>query len=250
VILNGNLKDFPIPEVMLFIGKRIGRLRLYDLSNSADVEFDLADGRAHALHIAGSTLFDPSEMVTLLSVIVESGEGKFEFNDRPIKKRQQEQSIELNHLVMSLVVHLDVRLAAKRAEFSPDDFYILVDPAPEITIDRSLQFFYDQTQELLKEGAQASRLAEDLALDPDLVVLHLIYLRQLGFVKIIGLEDSKKLPAVGVNKVLTRKTSSYELAAEASELLVRTGKLIMKSGKLWKVPSLTASEKQPVEDPE
>ncbi|MCE0498785.1 MAG: hypothetical protein LV481_12650 [Methylacidiphilales bacterium] len=149
---------------------------------------------------------------------------------------------------MSLVVQVDVKLAAKRAEFSPDDVYALVTPPPDITIDRGLRFFYDQSRRLLEDGVQSGQLAEELGLDLELVILHLSYLRQLGFVKILGLEDTKNLPTVGINNVLIRKSSGYELAAEASELIVRTGKLIMKSGKLWKVPPLATATNQPVED--
>jgi hypothetical protein len=248
MMLNGKLRDFPVPEVMLFIGKRVGRLCLLDVPNSAEVAVDLADGRVHALHLAGSTLTDPNEMITVLSVIVEAGDGKFEFGNQPIQKRQDDESIEVNHLVMSLVVHIDVRLTMKRSALSPNDVYTLVEAPPDIAIDRGLKFFYDQSEELLRQGVQSSDLAEALGLEPDVVILHLSYLRQLGFIKIVGLEETKNLPSVGVKKVLHRKTTGYQYAAEASELLVRTGKLIMKSGKLWKVPPRDGSAVLPVED--
>jgi len=189
-------------------------------------------------------LTDSNEMITLLSVIVESGRGKFEFHDQSIEKTPNDKLFEINQLVMSLVMHVDVKLSMKRAVFSPKDIYILVTPPPEITIDPHLKLFYDQVQESLTAGVRCNQLAEELGLELDLVILNLTYLRQLGFVKIIGLSDTKNLPAAETQKLVSGKADGYALAAEASKLIVRTSKLIMKTGKLWQVtPPVPSSKK-------
>src|SRR5258708_7484219 len=138
----GNLSEFPLPEVLLLIGPRTGRLRLYDVPEFAVMEIDLCEGQAHALHLGGSYLTEPPQIVAELSVIVETGEGMFEFRAQPIESVRHDEPFPINQLVMMLVLHVDEKLARQRALMATDLFYMLEVPAPEIWIDPTLNQFY------------------------------------------------------------------------------------------------------------
>src|SRR5476649_964439 len=104
--LKGTLTGFPLPEVLLFLGDRTGCLRVSDVPKFSDMELDLAEGHAHGLHLASCILTAKQEIVTLLSVIVEAGEGSFEFNDGPIVPVENKSPLLINDLVMSMVIHV------------------------------------------------------------------------------------------------------------------------------------------------
>jgi hypothetical protein len=245
--LKGTLNGFPLPEVLLFLGNRTGCLRVCDVPQCSDMELDLAEGRANALHIASCSLTEKSEIVNLLGVIVEAGEGSFEFNDRPIVKVESNPPLLINDLVMSMVIHVDLKLSRRRGELSSDELYVLVTPVPKIWIDPTLKAFYDQGLECLKDGASAKDLAHQLGLENDAIRVHLTYLRQLGFLKIIEGKEADALRQRKLQHHLSEKSQLYQFAAEASDLIRRTGKLILRTGDLWKPTPLVLSEKQPDE---
>jgi len=83
--------------------------------------------------------------------------------------------------------------------------------------------------EWLKEGVSTEELAENLELENDVVQLNLAYLRQLGFVKLVDGKAAEALRQQKIEKEISEKNSKYQFAAEASDL-------IMRSGKLWKMP--------------
>ena len=113
--LVGNLTEFPLPEVLLLIGSRTGRLRLYDAPDIVSIEMDLSEGHAHGLHIGESFLTETSQIVAELSFLIETGEGMFEFLAQPIVSVRHDRSLPINELVMLLVLHVDEKLAKQNA---------------------------------------------------------------------------------------------------------------------------------------
>ncbi len=227
--IEGNLGEFPLPEVLLFIGTRTGRLCLYDVPEFAEMEIELCEGQAHALHLGGSLLTEKSEIVAELSVIIETGTGRFQFHAQPVEPVEREHPFTVNDLVISLVMHVDVKMSRKRGPISAEHLYVLEDPTPEISIEPNLNLFYQQSLQWLTEGVSTEELAENLDLDNDITQLNLAYLRQLGFVKLIDGDEAAALREQKIESEITEKNSEYQFAAEASDL-------IMRSGKLWKLP--------------
>ncbi len=220
----GNLTEFPLPEVLLLIGTRTGRLRLYDVPEFAVMELDLSEGHAHALHLGGSYLTEDREIVTELSVIVGTGEGMFEFRPQPVVSVRREQPLPVSHLVMLLVLHVDEVLAKQRALASEQPLYMVQTPLPEIWIDPNLNLFFRQCQPLLTDGARSEDIAAFLGMDNDEVRLNLTYLRQLGFVQL--LDGAEPMREVRLEREITHKSNEFQLAAEASDLIRRSGKLL------------------------
>src|SRR5476649_3033036 len=143
----GNLSEFPLPEVLLLIGCRTGRLRIYDVPEFSPVEMDLSEGQAHGLHIGDYFLTEPSQIVKELSFMVETGNGMFEFSAQPVVSVRRDQPLPISELVMLLVLHVDEKLAKQRALLAPQLFYMLETPPPGLRIDPDLNLFYQQSRQ-------------------------------------------------------------------------------------------------------
>jgi hypothetical protein len=230
--LVGSLSEFPLPEVLLLIGSRTGRLRLYDAPEIIPIEMDLSEGHAHGLHIGDSFLTEPTQIVAELSFMVETGEGMFEFSAQPVMSMRQNEQLPINELVMLLVLHVDEKLAKQNAVLAPQLFYMLETPPPEMEIDPNLNLFYQQSRQLLAGGVRSEDLAEYMGLEHDVVQLNLDNLHQFGFVKLIETSDVETLREMMLQQEITQKSNDFLLAVEASEMIRRSGKLLkLPSGK-------------------
>jgi hypothetical protein len=230
--LVGNLSEFPLPEVLLLIGSRTGRLRLYDAPEIVPIEMDLSEGEAHGLHISDSFVTETPQIVAELSFVVETGEGMFEFSAQPVVSVQRNQALPINELVMLLVLHVDEKLARQRALLAPQLFYMLETPPPETWIDHGLNLFYLQSRQLLSGGVRAEDLAEYLGFDENMVRQNLNQLHQLGFVKLLETSDVETLRQAMLENEISQKSDEFQLAVEASDLIRRTGRLLkIPSGK-------------------
>ena len=224
--LVGNLCEFPLPEVLLLIGTRTGRLRVYDLPEFVPVEMDLSEGQAHGLHIGDYFLTEPSQIVSELSFMVETGGGMFEFSAQSIGSARRDEPLPINELVMLLVLHVDEKLAKQRALVTPQLFYMLETPPPKTGIDPVLNLFYHQSRHLLAGGVRSEDLADYLGLELEMVQLNLNNLHQLGFVKLLETSDVEALRETMVEQEISQKSSEFQLAGEAADLIRRSGKLL------------------------
>jgi hypothetical protein len=224
--LVGNLFEFPLPEVLLLIGSRTGRLRLYDAPEIVPIEMDLCEGNAHGLHIDKNFITETRQIVAELSFLVETGEGMFEFASQPIVSVQRAEPLPISELVMLLVLHVDEKLAKQRALLAPQLFYMLETPPPEIAIDPHLNLFYLQSRQLLAGGVRSEDLAEYLGLEETVVRPNLDNLHQLGFVKLLETSDVETLRGMMLQDEISKKSNEFQLAVEASDLIRRSGKLL------------------------
>lgn len=228
--LVGDLSEFPLPEVLLLIGNRTGRLRLFDAPEIIPIEMDLCEGRAHGLHIGESFIAETPQMVAELSYLVETGEGSFEFSALPAVSNGRNEPLPVNELVMLLVLHVDEKLAKQRALLAPQLFYMLETLPAGISIAPELNLFYQQSRQLLAGGVRAEDLAEYLGMDEEMVRRYLDNLHQIGFVKLLETSDVETLREMMLQQEICQKTNEFQLAVEASDLIRRSGKLL-------KVPS-------------
>src|ERR1700722_11744538 len=109
--LVGGLAEFPLPEVLLLIGARTGRLRLFDGREFVPMALDLSECHAHGLRIGETLLTAPAQIIAELSFVVETGDGMFEFAAQPIISVPSEHALAVSELVMQLVLHVDEKLA-------------------------------------------------------------------------------------------------------------------------------------------
>ena len=224
--LSGDLAEFPLPEVLLFIGSRTGRLRLCDAQEFVPIEIDLSEGHAHGLHIGEKMLIEQGQIVAELSYAIETGSGRFEFTSQPIVTVTRERPLAINELVMQLVLRVDEKLAKHRAVLAPELFYVLVAPMPTSELTGNLKLFYLQSRQLLSGGVRSQDLSEYLGIDEELTRLQLYQLHQLGMVRLIETTDVETLRETMLEQEISEKSQDYQLAAEASDIIRRSGKLL------------------------
>jgi hypothetical protein len=224
--LSGDLAEFPLPEVLLLIGSRTGRLRLFDAEEFVPMEIDLSAGFAHGLHIGSTLLLELRQIVAELSFAIETGSGRFEFTSQPIVTVTRDQPLAINELVMQLVLRVDEKLAKHRAVLAPELFYVLVAPVPASELEGDLKSFFLQSRYLLSGGVRSQDLSEYLGIDDEVTRLNLYHLHQLGLVRLIETTDVEALRESMVEQEITEKREDYQLAAEASDIIRRSGRLL------------------------
>jgi hypothetical protein len=224
--LTGTLAEFPLPEVLLLIGGRTGRLRLCEADEFVPMEIDLSEGHAHGLHVGEKLLTDPAQIVAELSFAIETGNGIFEFTPRPVISVQRDQPLAINELVMQLVLRVDEKLAKHRAVLAPELFYVLVTPVPKAELKGELKKFYNQSRQLLAGGVRSQDLSEYLGIEDEVTRLNLYHLHQMGLVRLIETTDVETLRETMVEQEITEKSHDYQLAAEASDIIRRSGRLL------------------------
>lgn len=224
--LVGNLSEFPLPEVLLLIGSRTGRLRVYDLPEFLPMEIDLSEGQAHGLHIGDAFVTETRQIVAELSFMVETGEGMFEFTAEPIVSVQRDEPLPITELVMLLVLHVDEKLAKQQALLAPQQFYLLETTPQQVVINPQLNLFFLQSRQLLAGGVRAEDLAEYLGLEQTMVKSSLDSLHQMGVLKLLETTDVETLRETMLEQEISDKSSEFQMAVEASDLIRRTGKLL------------------------
>jgi len=215
--LTGHFSEFPMPEVLLLIGSRTGRLRMFDAEEFHPMELDLAEGRAHGLHIGDNFLTSSSQVIAELSFAVETGDGAFEFTPQPIVFVTH--PLPVSELVMQLVLRVDEKQAKHRAVLGPELFYILEPQQPIADLSPELHLFLSQGRQLLTHGVRAEDLAEYLGKENEAVKLHLYDLHQFGFVKLVETTDVETLREMIRKKEFSQLSESFFLTREGTDLL-------------------------------
>ena len=103
---------------------------------------------------------------------------------------------------------------------------MLETPTPEAVIKPELNLFYLQSRQLLSGGVRAEDLAEYLGLEETLVRLSLDNLHHLGVVKLLETSDVESLRGMMLEQEISEKSSEFQMAVEASDLIRRTGRLL------------------------
>jgi len=220
----GNLSEFPLPEVLLLIGARTGRLRLLDVPEFGVLEIDFFNGEVHTLYLGKRSLTDVEEVVEKLSAVVQAQGGMFEFKMHAVVPVARPQPLTAMQLVMSLVCHVDEQVARQQAV--PHHWYTLESRQPEIWLEPELHEFFLTAIPFLKTGAYRDDLAERLKLHPDIVHKNLTNLRLLGFIKLVDGAETVPLAGVDVQEKISRKSNEYLRASRAVGQIQRiTGKL-------------------------
>ena len=212
----GNLSEFPLPEVLLLIGVRTGRLRLLDVPEFGIMDVDLSNGEVQAMYLGRDTFTESQDMINKLSAVVQAQGGMFEFRLHPVASVSRDHPLLVNQLVMSLVCHVDEQLAQKRAITTPDQRYALVNPPPEIWIEPELNQFFAMARQLLSHGMSVNEISILLNLEIETVHMHLTHLRLLGLIKLINIGDSTELNEFQVQEAISRKSNDFLRASRAA----------------------------------
>jgi predicted transcriptional regulator len=225
----GNLSEFPLPEVLLLIGSRTGRLRLLDVPEFGIMDVDFTEGEAQAMYLGAKTFTDATQMIDKLSAVVQVQAGMFEFRLQPVIRVERERPLMVNQLVMSLVCHVDEQMARQQQTTSPNLWYTLESPEPEIWIEPELNSFFLAARELLVKGASLDHLAEKMEVDKALLHQNLTNLRLLGLIKLVDGTETVTLAMAEPEEKISRKNVEFLRASRVvTEIKRLTGRLMVK----------------------
>jgi hypothetical protein len=220
----GNLSEFPLPEVLLLIGARTGRLRLLDVPEFGILEIDFFNGEVHSLHMGNRSLTEAVDMIEKLSAVIQAKGGMFEFRMHSVIPVSRPRPLTATQLVMSLVCHVDEQMARQQAV--PHHWYVLETPQPEIWIEPELHEFFVAAKPFLTKGAYRDDLAERLKLNPDVVHKNLTNLRLLGLIKLVDGASTVPLAGIEMQEKVSRKSNDFLRASRAAGQIQRiTGNL-------------------------
>jgi hypothetical protein len=209
----GNLSEFPLPEVLLLIGIRTGRLRLLDVPEFGVLDIDISEGEVQNMHIGGDAFNEAGKMLDKLSAIMQAQGGMFEFRLTPVSLVPCEKSLSIHDLAIKLVCHVDEQTARQLLEPAVEQRHKLVIPQPEIWVEPNLNQFFQDARSLLMTGVSQYDLAQRLGMDPGLVYKHLTHLRLLGLTELL---DGEAPVQAGEN------TTPHEDAFHKSTVFLRT----------------------------
>jgi hypothetical protein len=220
----GNLSEFPLPEVLLLIGSRTGRLRLLDVPEFGIMDIDFSSGEVQALHLGNKTLTESNDMLAKLSAVVQAQGGMFEFQLHPVTSVSRDQPLLINQLVMSLVCYVDEQMARQKVTAPSGHQYILEDPEPEIWIEPELNVFFIAARPFLVNGIHLDDLAKRLHMEVSFIHIHLTNLRLLGLIKLIDEADVAEIAEMQVQEKISRKSNEFLRASRVANELQRISK--------------------------
>lgn len=186
----GNLSEFPLPEVLILIGLRTGRLRLLDVPEFGILDLDLSNGEVQAMHIGAHRFTETQNMLDKLGTIVQAQRGMFEFSLTQVSLAIRPRSLTIHDLVMKLVCHVDEQTAQQQMAPLSEQRHRLVLPQPEIWIDPELNQFFLDARPLLAAGMRLDEIARHLQMETGLVHKKLTHLRLLGLIESASGETS------------------------------------------------------------
>jgi predicted Rossmann fold nucleotide-binding protein DprA/Smf involved in DNA uptake len=178
------------------------------------------------MHMGGKEFTESGDLIEKLSAVVQAQGGMFEFLLHPVTSVPRQRPLIVNHMVMSLVCHVDQQVARQQETASHNYWYVLESPQPEIWIEPGLHNFFVVAYSSLASGIQLEELANRLDLDVNDVHQNLTNLRLLGLVKLVDGMDTVRLDGGNLHEQISRKSNEFLRAARAVEEINRvTGKL-------------------------
>jgi len=112
--LTGDLADFHLPEVLILIGQRSGRLQLAEVPYFGRLELDLDQGHVQAMYVERETLVEVEHMVANLSAVVQMKKCLFQFTPQSVPTVARETPVTITQLVLLLVCYVDEQVARQK----------------------------------------------------------------------------------------------------------------------------------------
>lgn len=179
----GNLAEFPLPEVLHFIGSRTGRMKLLDIPGADLLELDMHAGYLYALSSGGQELETMEAVIEKLSVVLQAGRGMFEFTVMDEVQVRVGLTIPLQSLAMELAFNVDRMNDESQRLVNPSSRFVLLQE-PQIWLEHDLRQFYHYAKEMIQNQSTLSEIADLLGTETRVVASHMGKLRLLGFVDI------------------------------------------------------------------
>lgn len=177
----GNLAEFPLPEVLHFIGGRTGRMKLIDVPGADYLELDTHLGYLIGLLSGGVMVEQKEAVVQKLSVVLQVEHGMFEFSLIEESQLRGQMQLPLQSLAMELAFTVDQLNHDSQRLLNPNQSFVLLQD-PQIWIDHDLRQFFHYAKDMIHNRASIMEIADLLGMEAALTASHLGKLRMLGFI--------------------------------------------------------------------
>ena len=177
----GNLAEFPLPEVLHFIGSRTGRMKLLDVPGTEYMELDIATGYLCGLHTSGVPVEDPDRVLTHLSHALQASRGMFEFTILEPQYIRGSLQLPLQSLAMEMAYTVDQMNHETQKLFQPTSRFTLLQD-PQVWLELELRQFFHYAREMIYGQATLHEIADYLGMEEHVTASHLSKLRALGIV--------------------------------------------------------------------
>jgi hypothetical protein len=182
VAIFGNLTEFPFPEIISMLDRRIGILKFTNVKGYSQLELHLNHGQIHGLKINGASITDGFRAKTYLTELFNETQGNFIFE----KTRPESLSHDFSYPIVGLL--LQSSAVTDEVEHYRDQ---LPDVATRFTIvtqetvwlEEHLRDFWTRAQPWLLRGSSARDIAQALNLQTAQVRLLLYKLRLAGLIR-------------------------------------------------------------------
>jgi hypothetical protein len=191
----GDLADLPFAEIFNIVGRRTGKLVLWDLPGQTYFEIHLQDGALRGLRVGLEPVEDPFRVRARLSTLLEETSGRFEFRLARPEELFGSLALSIPGLLMSMAAAVD-EIGAYRHRFPHPGTRFRCLAGEKIRLDQELFVFLQRATPWLEAGASAEELARFLGVGLDQVQLHLYKLRAVGQIAPVRAFEETPAPAV------------------------------------------------------
>ncbi len=179
----GDLKEFPLIEVLGMLEQRVGVLRFTQLQHCKELDLHLDKGQLCGMRVDALRVKDSAEARSYLFELASTRQGAFIFNRRATEDLLKDYALSVRHALSGGAARAETEIQQYRA-FLPDPATVFTVSQPtNARLEDDLHAFWLQAQFLLTRSSSAEGIAATMRLDLGWVQLALYKLRVAGFVR-------------------------------------------------------------------
>lgn len=190
----GALVELPLAEVLTMLGRRSGKLKIWDLPKGR-LEMHLSEAHLKAMVLNGQPLVEIFDVRETITSLMQSKEGEFEFERLAPEQLLRLLDIPLERLMVTTMDE-DNEIETYRNRFAHPSTRFRSVNSIDIWIYDDLYEFWQRSADFLAKGSSAEELSKMLDFPLEHVQLKLYKLRSLGKVSPVRAFYSRRSQAV------------------------------------------------------
>jgi hypothetical protein len=182
VAIFGNLADFPFVELVGTLGRRTGKLEVWDLPSNNRLELHLKEAVLQGLIVNDQLVTNVLRVRDHLIELSLASNGNFEFSKLPGEGLQGKLNLPIQALLLKVTSTVNELSVYKDKFPAPQTRFKLAGSQELSANDAELSEFVRRARPSLERGVSALEIAERLGLKLEQVQLFLYKLRSAGYV--------------------------------------------------------------------
>jgi hypothetical protein len=182
VAIFGNLTEFPFPEIVSMLDRRIGVLKFANVKGYEQLELHLNHGQIHGLKVNGAAIEDVFKAKAYLAELFNETQGNFIFE----KIRPEFLRHDFSYPIMGMLLHSSAvkdEVAHYRDQLPDIGTRFTIVTQETVWLEENLRDFWMKAQPWLLRGSSAQDIASALNLQMAQVQLLLYKLRLAGLIR-------------------------------------------------------------------